>query len=105
MLSQIPTNNSLNRESAISIFRYDFHAQKEWQYTIEIKNIGASVLTIGEHAETNGNIIALSGQLILVATGMIVAGFGLKIRNRPLSKKFCSFIRSQDFDKCSFLFN
>jgi len=28
------------------------HAQKEWQYAIEIKNIGASVSMIGGHAET-----------------------------------------------------
>ena len=49
---QIPTNDSLNRESDISSFRYDLHAQKGWQYTIEIKNIGASILMIGGDAET-----------------------------------------------------
>jgi hypothetical protein len=50
-LSQISTNDSLNRESDISSFRYDLHAQKDWQYSIEIKNIGASVLMIGGHAQ------------------------------------------------------
>ena len=55
---------------------------KRNQYIIEIKNTGGAVLTIVGHAETTGNIIALSGQLILLVTGMIADGFGLKTRNR-----------------------
>ena len=43
-------------------------------------NTGTSELTIAGHAKTKGSEIAFGGQMMLVITGIIVAGFSLRLR-------------------------
>jgi hypothetical protein len=57
-------------------------AEKEGQYTISTKNTGNSDLTLNGHAQTKGSVTALTGQMMLIVTGIIVTGLGLRLRNK-----------------------
>jgi hypothetical protein len=34
------------------------------------------------HAQTKGSVTALTGQMMLIVTGIIVTGLGLRLRNK-----------------------
>ena len=59
---------------------YDLIASKAGEYRIEIVNVGDTDLTITGHAQTKSNPLGLSGALMLVITGVIVIGLGLRFR-------------------------
>jgi hypothetical protein len=55
-------------------------AKKEGEYRIETKNIGTSVLLIDGYVESKASTLAIGGQMMLLITGIIVLGFGIKTR-------------------------
>lgn len=77
-----PENDIIRSVTNVSDFRYNFTAQKEGQYLISIENLGSSDLYIAGSAFTKGSQIALGGQLMLIVTGIIVLGLGLRAKLR-----------------------
>jgi hypothetical protein len=77
-----PDNKVIRSDNESSYFHYNLVAQKEGEHTITVKNVGNSQLDIVGSAYTKGNPIAFSGQMMLIITGVIVAGLGLKLKNR-----------------------
>lgn len=75
-----PNQQLIKSQNGISSFHYKFAAKKEGVYQVEIMNTGSSELTIEGHAKTKGSEIAFGGQMMLVITGIIVAGFSLRLR-------------------------
>lgn len=77
-----PENDIIRSVTNVSDFRYNFTAQKDGQYLISIENLGSSDLYIAGSAFTKGSQIALGGQLMLIVTGIIVLGLGLRAKLR-----------------------
>jgi hypothetical protein len=77
-----PDRQVIRSESGISSFNYDLTAQKAGEYRIEIVNTGSTDLAVSGHAQTKSSPLGLSGALMLVITGIIVTGLGLRFRNR-----------------------
>ena len=75
-----PDGQVIESKSNISSFSYDLTAQKAGQYRIAINNTGTSDLTIGGHAQTKASPLGLIGALMLVVTGIITIGLGLRFR-------------------------
>jgi len=63
-----------------SHYEYDLIANNEGEYRIETKNVGTSVLNIDGEVETKAPPLAFAGQMMLLITGIIVLGFGIKTR-------------------------
>lgn len=77
-----PENDIIRSVTNVSDFRYNFTAQKDGQYLISIENLGSSDLYIAGSTFTKGSQIALGGQLMLIVTGIIVLGLGLRAKLR-----------------------
>jgi hypothetical protein len=77
-----PDRKVIRSDNESSYFHYILVAQKEGEHTITVKNVGNSQLDIIGSAYTKGNPIAFSGQMMLIITGVIVTGLGLKLKNR-----------------------
>lgn len=77
-----PENEVIRSVNNISDFRFNFTAQKDGQYLISIENLGSSDLYIAGSAFTKGSQIAFGGQLMLIVTGIIVLGLGLRAKLR-----------------------
>ena len=75
-----PDGQVIESRSSNSSFNYDLTAQKAGQHRITINNTGASELTIEGHAQTKSSPLGLSGALMLVVTGIITIGLGLRLR-------------------------
>src|SRR5215203_653462 len=75
-----PDDQVIESRSGISSFTYDLTAQKAGQHRITINNTGTSDLTIVGHAQTKASPLGLSGALMLVVTGVITIGLGLRFR-------------------------
>ena len=75
-----PDDQVIESRSGISSFTYDLAAQKAGQHRITINNTGTSDLTIAGHAQTKASPLGLSGALMLVVTGVITIGLGLRFR-------------------------
>lgn len=75
-----PEGQVIRSENNITSFRYDLSAQKSGEYRIEIRNTGATDLMVTGHAQTKASPLGLSGALMLVVTGVIVIGLGLRFR-------------------------
>lgn len=65
-----------------SDFKYNFTAEREGEHKIEINNIGTSDLNIEGHAQNKLNVIALSGPLMLIITGIIIIGLAIRFKKR-----------------------
>lgn len=63
-----------------SHYEYDLVANNEGQYKLETRNIGDKVLKIDGQVETKASPLALGGQLMLLITGIIVLGIGMKAK-------------------------
>jgi hypothetical protein len=63
-----------------SDFKYNFTAEREGEHKIEISNIGTSDLHIEGHAQNKLNLIALSGPLMLIITGIIITGLAIRFK-------------------------
>jgi hypothetical protein len=62
-----------------SHYKYNLVANKEGGYRFETKNLGSSVLNIDGEVETKASALAFGGQMMLLITGIIVLGIGMKI--------------------------
>jgi hypothetical protein len=65
-----------------SDFEYDIEAKQNGEHIIKIFNFGNSEVLIDGYAYTKGNRIALVGQLMLLATGIVILWMGIRIRRR-----------------------
>jgi hypothetical protein len=77
-----PDGKVIKSGNNLSDFHYIVVAKKEGEHTITIRNTGNSQLHIEGSAYTKGNPIAFSGQIMLVVTGVIVAGLSLRLKSR-----------------------
>ncbi|HEX2471488.1 MAG TPA: hypothetical protein VHJ59_01930 [Nitrososphaera sp.] len=75
-----PDGQVIESRSGNSTFNYDLTAQKAGQHIITINNTGTSDLTIAGDAQTKSSPLGLIGALMLVVTGIIVIGLGLRFR-------------------------
>lgn len=75
-----PDGQVIESRSGNSTFNYDLTAQKAGQHIITINNTGNSDLTIAGHAQTKSSPFGLVGALMLVVTGIITIGLGLRFR-------------------------
>jgi len=62
-----------------SHYKYNLVANKEGEYRFETKNLGSLALNIDGEVETKANALAFGGQMMLLITGIIVLGIGMKI--------------------------
>lgn len=77
-----PENEVVRSATNTTSFQYNFTAQTDGQYLISIDNLGSSDLVLIGSAFTKGSQIALGGQLMLIVTGIIVLGLGLRAKLR-----------------------
>ncbi len=75
-----PDGQVIESRSYNSSLSYDLTAQKAGQHRITINNTGTSDLTIEGRAQTKSSPLGLSGALMLVVTGIITIGLGLRFR-------------------------
>ena len=66
----------------MTYFNYDLVANKSGEFRFEIKNIGTSSLNIMGSAETKASPLALGAAMMLIITGVIVAGLGIRSKIR-----------------------
>ena len=66
----------------MTYFNYDLDAKKSGEFRFEIKNIGTSSLNIMGSAETKASPLALGAAMMLIITGVIVAGLGIRSKIR-----------------------
>ena len=66
----------------MTYFNYDLDAKKSGEFRFEIKNIGTSSLNIMGSAETKASPLALGAAMMLIITGIIVAGLGIRSKIR-----------------------
>jgi hypothetical protein len=76
-----------DKEIAISVknktyFNYDLVAGKSGEFRFETKNIGAFPLSITGSAETKSTPLAIGAEMMLIITGIIVAGLGIRSKMR-----------------------
>jgi hypothetical protein len=62
-----------------SHYKYNLVANKGGEYRFETKNLGSLALNIDGEVETKANALAFGGQMMLLITGIIVVGIGMKI--------------------------
>jgi hypothetical protein len=62
-----------------SHYKYNLVANKEGEYRFETKNLASSVLNIDGEVETKAPALAFGAQMMLLITGIIVLGIGMKI--------------------------
>jgi hypothetical protein len=63
-----------------SHYEYNLVANGEGQFRIETKNIGNSTLQIDGDVETKASQLAFGAQMMLLITGIVVLGIGMKSR-------------------------
>ena len=63
-----------------SHYEYDLVANNEGQYKMVTKNIGDEILKINGEVETKASPLAFGGQMMLLITGIIVLGIGMKTK-------------------------
>lgn len=61
-------------------YEYDLVANDEGEYRFETKNTGSSTLNIDGEVETKASYLAFGGQMMLLITGIIVLGIGIKTK-------------------------
>jgi hypothetical protein len=75
-----PEGRELVLERGNSTFNYELTAQRAGEYRILVNNTGTTDLSIAGRAETKSSPLGLTGALMLVVTGVIVIGLGLRFR-------------------------
>jgi hypothetical protein len=75
-----PEGTDLVVERGNSTFNYELTAQKSGEYRFLVNNTGTANLVITGNAETKSSALGLTGALMLVITGIIVVGLGLRFR-------------------------
>jgi hypothetical protein len=77
-----PNKTSVLLINNASDFEYDFEAKQSGEHIIKIFNFGNSEVLVDGYAFTKGNEIALVGQLMLLATGIVILWMGIRTRRR-----------------------
>ena len=77
-----PDGQVVELEGGASSYSYDFTAQKAGEHRITVNNTGSADVTIGGYAQTKSSPLGLTGALMLVVTGIIVVGLGMRFRRR-----------------------
>jgi hypothetical protein len=75
-----PDNKIIVSVTNRSHYEYNLVANNEGQYRIETKNTGNSTLQIDGDVETKASPLAFVGHMMLLITGIIVLGIGIKSR-------------------------
>lgn len=75
-----PEGRELILERGNSTFNYELTAQRAGEYRILVNNTGTTDLSLTGRAETKSSPLGLTGALMLVVTGIIVIGLGLRFR-------------------------
>jgi hypothetical protein len=75
-----PEGTDLVGERGDSPFSYELVAQKAGEYRILVNNTGSVDMMISGRAETKSSPLGLTGALMLVITGIIVVGLGLRFK-------------------------
>ena len=75
-----PEGKRLAFERGNSTFNYNLAAQTAGVHRFLVNNTGSSDLSITGHAETKSSPLGVTGALMLVITGIIVIGLGLRFR-------------------------
>ena len=77
-----PDKNTVVSVNNQTYYKYELVAKKEGEYRLETKNVGPSVLNIQGEAQTKASQLAFGGQLMLIVTGIIVLGLGIRSKIR-----------------------
>ena len=77
-----PNKTSFLLINNASDFEYDIKAKQNGKHIVKIFNFGNSEVLVDGYAYTKGNEIALVGQLMLLATGIVILWMGIRIRRR-----------------------
>ncbi len=77
-----PDKQVIASKNNATSFNYDLTAQKSGEYRFLVKNTGSSDLNIAGHAQAKSGPLELSGALMLLVTGIIVIGLGLRFSRR-----------------------
>ena len=75
-----PEGRELVLEHGNTTFNYELTAQRDGEYRILVNNTGTTDLSIAGRAETKSSPLGLTGALMLIVTGVIVIGLGLRFR-------------------------
>jgi hypothetical protein len=70
----------LNKTQDNKIFNDTIKSAKDGKYKIQISNTGKTVLNLKLGAFSKASPIAFSGQMMLIITGIIIIGLGLRMR-------------------------
>jgi hypothetical protein len=77
-----PEGNVIASEDGLSNFTYELTADKAGEYRILLQNTGDENVQITGTTQTKSSALASIGPLLLVVTGIIVVGLGLRFRAR-----------------------
>jgi hypothetical protein len=77
-----PDRNALVTVANQTNFSYDLTADKSGVYRVTIKNTGNSDVVITGTAQTKAGPLGFTGPMMLIITGVIVAGISLRFRRR-----------------------
>ncbi len=70
----------LNKTQNNKIFNDTIKSAKDGKYKIQISNTGKTVLDLKLGAFSKASPIAFSGQMMLIITGIIIIGLGIRMR-------------------------
>jgi hypothetical protein len=70
----------LNKTQNNKIFNDTIKSVKDGKYKIQISNTGKTVLNLKLGAFSKASPIAFSGQMMLIITGIIIIGLGMRMR-------------------------
>ncbi len=73
-----PEKNDIISINSISNFNYTFKANNTGQHIIKINNIGNSTVFIKGDAYTKGNQAFYIGNIMLIITGIVISGLGIR---------------------------
>ena len=79
---QDPDGNAITSTKDQSDFSYNLTAEKSGEYRITIKNTGTSDVVITGTAQTKAGPLGFTAPMMLIITGVIVAGISLRFRQR-----------------------
>ena len=69
----------LNKTIIQGLFNETIKSTKDGKYKIQIANIGKTILNLQLGAFSKASQIAFSGQMMLIITGIIIIGLGLRM--------------------------
>jgi hypothetical protein len=77
-----PDGETLASQQGLSNFTYELTATKAGEYRILVENTGSETIQITGTAQTKSSPLASIGPMLLIITGIIVIGLGLRFRAR-----------------------